>query len=106
MWISSTATDQTSTPDRGDRARHVPSGGKGLLPYYFYFRFSLSLICEQGQALYWGTSEWPALDILDAWHIAKREGLVPPTMEQPEYCTVTVSRGSLLPPLDLPHANP
>jgi voltage-dependent potassium channel beta subunit len=40
---------------------------------------------ERGQALYWGTSEWPAADIRAAWHIAERDGLRKPVVEQPEY---------------------
>jgi voltage-dependent potassium channel beta subunit len=39
----------------------------------------------QGKALYWGTSEWPAADIAQAWHIAERRGLHKPVMEQPQY---------------------
>lgn len=38
-----------------------------------------------GKALYWGTSEWPADRILEAWHVARREHLTPPLMEQPQY---------------------
>jgi len=40
---------------------------------------------QQGKALYWGTSEWPALKILEAYHTARREHLIPPLMEQPQY---------------------
>ncbi len=42
-------------------------------------------VIGQGKALYWGTSEWPANRILDAYHIARREHLIPPLMEQPQY---------------------
>ena len=42
-------------------------------------------VVRTGRALYWGTSEWPADRILHAWHIARREGLTPPLMEQPQY---------------------
>ena len=42
-------------------------------------------ILERGQALYWGTSEWPAADIVSAIEIAERHHLHKPTMEQPEY---------------------
>jgi voltage-dependent potassium channel beta subunit len=42
-------------------------------------------ILERGQALYWGTSEWPAADIVAAIEIAQRHHLHKPTMEQPEY---------------------
>ncbi len=46
---------------------------------------AMNHIIHQGKALYWGTSEWSAKQILAAYHIARREHLVPPTMEQPEY---------------------
>jgi len=38
-----------------------------------------------GKALYWGTSEWPAATILEAWRIADRHHLHKPVMEQPQY---------------------
>ena len=38
-----------------------------------------------GKALYWGTSEWAAADIMAAWQIAERHHLHKPVMEQPEY---------------------
>jgi len=40
---------------------------------------------ERGKALYWGTSEWSAADIMGAWQIAERLHLRKPVMEQPEY---------------------
>lgn len=46
---------------------------------------AMNHIINQGKALYWGTSEWPAERILEAYHIAIREHLTPPLMEQPEY---------------------
>jgi aryl-alcohol dehydrogenase-like predicted oxidoreductase len=42
-------------------------------------------VIDQGKALYWGTSEWPAERILEAYHVARRERLIPPLMEQPQY---------------------
>ena len=39
----------------------------------------------QGKICYWGTSEWSVEDIREAYLIAKKYGLTPPTMEQPEY---------------------
>jgi voltage-dependent potassium channel beta subunit len=47
--------------------------------------WTMNLIIQQGLALYWGTSEWPATKIMDAYGIARREHLIPPLMEQPEY---------------------
>lgn len=38
-----------------------------------------------GKALYWGTSEWNADDIAQAWHIAERHHLHKPVVEQPQY---------------------
>ncbi|KAG2496260.1 hypothetical protein HYH03_005493 [Edaphochlamys debaryana] len=40
---------------------------------------------DSGLAMYWGTSEWSATQILEAKHIADRLGVSPPVMEQPEY---------------------
>lgn len=42
-------------------------------------------LVRQGKILYWGTSEWPAQRISEAYEAAYRYGLEPPTMEQPEY---------------------
>ena len=39
----------------------------------------------QGKVIYWGTSEWNAQQLTEAHFVARREGLTPPTMEQPEY---------------------
>ena len=46
---------------------------------------AMSHLVDRGLAFYWGTSEWSAEEIRDAYHIARRERLVPPTMEQPQY---------------------
>jgi len=42
-------------------------------------------IIERGKALYWGTSEWDAEDILKAIDIAERHHLHKPVVEQPVY---------------------
>ncbi len=46
---------------------------------------AMNHIINQGKAFYWGTSEWTAQQIMYAYGIAKREHLIPPLMEQPEY---------------------
>jgi voltage-dependent potassium channel beta subunit len=46
---------------------------------------AMNQVIVEGKAMYWGTSEWPADMIVDAWHIAKANGMVPPLMEQPQY---------------------
>jgi voltage-dependent potassium channel beta subunit len=47
--------------------------------------WAMNHILNQGKALYWGTSEWSAAQIRRAHDIARREHLIPPTMEQPQY---------------------
>jgi len=42
-------------------------------------------VINQGKAFYWGTSEWSASQIMEAYAIARREHLIPPQMEQPQY---------------------
>ncbi len=42
-------------------------------------------IITSGKALYWGTSEWSAADIQEAWDIAERHHLHKPIVEQPQY---------------------
>ena len=42
-------------------------------------------IIRSGKALYWGTSEWSAAEIMTAWQIADKLHLAKPVMEQPEY---------------------
>ena len=42
-------------------------------------------LVHQGKVLYWGTSEWSAQQIQQAYGIARQFGLTPPTMEQPQY---------------------
>jgi voltage-dependent potassium channel beta subunit len=46
---------------------------------------AMSYLVNQGYAHYWGTSEWSAQEIRHAYEVARREHLVPPTMEQPQY---------------------
>lgn len=42
-------------------------------------------LITQGKVLYWGTSEWTADEIKEAYAFAKDNHLTPPTMEQPQY---------------------
>ncbi|MFP4331349.1 MAG: potassium channel beta subunit family protein [Spirochaetaceae bacterium] len=45
----------------------------------------MSDLISQGKVLYWGTSEWSATEIMEAYGVARQYNLVPPTMEQPQY---------------------
>ena len=42
-------------------------------------------LITQGKILYWGTSEWTAEEISQAYEFAIENNLTPPTMEQPQY---------------------
>ena len=46
---------------------------------------AMNFLLDQGLAFYWGTSEWSAEQIRQAYEVARREHLVPPLMEQPQY---------------------
>ena len=47
--------------------------------------WAMNQVINQGKAFYWGTSEWNAQQITEAVGIARREHLIPPLMEQPQY---------------------
>jgi voltage-dependent potassium channel beta subunit len=47
--------------------------------------FAMNHVIAQGKVLYWGTSEWSADEIVEAFAVAKRANLLGPTMEQPQY---------------------
>ena len=47
--------------------------------------WAMNQVIRQGKAFYWGTSEWSADLIREAYHIARRDNLRPPLMEQPQY---------------------
>jgi voltage-dependent potassium channel beta subunit len=46
---------------------------------------AMTHVINQGKAFYWGTSEWSAQELMEAYTIARQEHLIPPLMEQPEY---------------------
>jgi voltage-dependent potassium channel beta subunit len=46
---------------------------------------AMQTLLDQGKILYWGTSEWSAQEIMEAYSVARQYGLTPPTMEQPQY---------------------
>ena len=47
--------------------------------------WAMNHLLQQGKILYWGTSEWSGVEIMDAHRIAERYKLIGPTMEQPQY---------------------
>jgi len=46
---------------------------------------AMNYIINSGKAFYWGTSEWSAEEIREAYEVARREHLIAPSMEQPQY---------------------
>ncbi|KRB55170.1 alcohol dehydrogenase [Rhizobium sp. Root708] len=42
-------------------------------------------LVTQGKVLYWGTSEWSAQQLTEAYAVARDLRITPPTMEQPQY---------------------
>ncbi|MBX2888453.1 MAG: aldo/keto reductase [Ferruginibacter sp.] len=47
--------------------------------------WAMNHLIQQGKILYWGTSEWTGVEIMEAHRIAQRYNLIGPTMEQPQY---------------------
>lgn len=47
--------------------------------------WSMHMMVESGKALYWGTSEWSADQIMEAWALADKHHLHKPQMDQPQY---------------------
>ena len=46
---------------------------------------AFNFLINTGKTLYWGTSEWAASEIEEAWAVADRLGLIGPIVEQPGY---------------------
>lgn len=42
-------------------------------------------LITQGKILYWGTSEWSGVEIMEAHRVAQHYGLIGPSVEQPQY---------------------
>ena len=47
--------------------------------------YAMNDLLQQGKIMYWGTSEWSAEEIEEAFACSREYGLRPPTMEQPQY---------------------
>ena len=92
------------TLDRGLSVKHITDAAHGALKrfgldyldLFFCHRPDLETPIEetvramhnlivQGKILYWGTSEWTAQQLTEAYAAAREYNLTPPTMEQPEY---------------------
>ena len=47
--------------------------------------WAMNHLIQQGKILYWGTSEWSGVEIMEAHRVANQFNLIAPTMEQPQY---------------------
>ena len=47
--------------------------------------WAMNHLIQQGKVLYWGTSEWSGVEIMEAHKVAQEYRLIGPTMEQPQY---------------------
>ena len=47
--------------------------------------WSMNLLIQQGKILYWGTSEWSGVEIMEAHRVAQEYRLIGPSVEQPQY---------------------
>ncbi len=90
--------------DRGLSRKHIMESidrslrniGTDYLDIYYCHRYDEETPLEEtvramddlirgGKVLYWGTSEWPAARIAEAYGIARQYNLYPPQVEQPGY---------------------
>jgi voltage-dependent potassium channel beta subunit len=47
--------------------------------------WAMNTLIQQGKILYWGTSEWSGVEIMEAHRVAEHYRLIGPAMEQPQY---------------------
>lgn len=47
--------------------------------------WTMNILIQQGKILYWGTSEWSGVEIMEAHRVASQLGLIGPSVEQPQY---------------------
>lgn len=90
--------------DRGLSRKHIMESidrslkriGTDYLDMYFCHRWdeetpveetvrAMDDLIHQGKVLYWGTSEWSAEQIQQAFDVARKYNLYPPQVEQPQY---------------------
>lgn len=47
--------------------------------------WTMNTLIQQGKILYWGTSEWSGVEIMEAHKVAQQYRLIGPVVEQPQY---------------------
>ncbi|KAM8899633.1 voltage-gated potassium channel subunit beta-2 isoform 2-T2 [Spinachia spinachia] len=56
-----------------------------FLPRFTEIVRAMTFVINQGMAMYWGTSRWSAMEIMEAYSVARQFNLIPPVCEQAEY---------------------
>uniref|UniRef100_A0A3B3QU68 Voltage-gated potassium channel subunit beta-1 n=1 Tax=Paramormyrops kingsleyae TaxID=1676925 RepID=A0A3B3QU68_9TELE len=46
---------------------------------------AMTYVINQGMSMYWGTSRWAAMEIMEAYSVARQFNMIPPVCEQAEY---------------------
>ncbi|XP_056158093.1 voltage-gated potassium channel subunit beta-2 isoform X3 [Lampris incognitus] len=71
---------------------NTPMEGKDCQSAFHPVLFSLSAtvramthVINQGMAMYWGTSRWSPMEIMEAYSVARQFNQIPPICEQAEY---------------------
>uniref|UniRef100_A0A670Z6C0 Voltage-gated potassium channel subunit beta-1 n=1 Tax=Pseudonaja textilis TaxID=8673 RepID=A0A670Z6C0_PSETE len=46
---------------------------------------AMTYVIDRGMTMYWGTSRWSAMEIMEAYSVARQFNMIPPVCEQAEY---------------------
>uniref|UniRef100_A0A4W4FTW4 NADP-dependent oxidoreductase domain-containing protein n=1 Tax=Electrophorus electricus TaxID=8005 RepID=A0A4W4FTW4_ELEEL len=64
-------------------------GGKYVDIYHLFILYktvrAMTHVINQGMAMYWGTSRWSPMEIMEAYSVARQFNQIPPICEQAEY---------------------
>ncbi|CAG07689.1 unnamed protein product, partial [Tetraodon nigroviridis] len=67
-----------STPTQHVQPAHSHTGAQKIVR-------AMTHVINQGMSMYWGTSRWSAMEIMEAYSVARQFNLIPPVCEQAEY---------------------
>uniref|UniRef100_A0A4W5RDA2 Potassium voltage-gated channel subfamily A regulatory beta subunit 3 n=1 Tax=Hucho hucho TaxID=62062 RepID=A0A4W5RDA2_9TELE len=76
--------------ERGLSRKHIIEGRIKLRIHCWFMSFAeivraMTFVINQGMAMYWGTSRWSPMEIMEAYSVARQFNLIPPVCEQAEY---------------------
>ncbi|XP_072113304.1 voltage-gated potassium channel subunit beta-1-like [Mobula birostris] len=74
--------------ERGLSRKHIIEGNSAPRWRVFFVEEivrAMTFLINHGEAMYWGTSRWRAVEIMEAYSIARQFNLIPPVCEQSEY---------------------